>query len=147
MGIVTSRSGRVLLAAASLLLALVVAGVLYAMFRPAFGRTPPSGFVREAFGSDAVLSDKVYEGGGSSEDRTRTVVIRTTQDPDAVRSEFVARGGWRRLGRGLERASDGLCLVAYAPQDFLATHPTRGADIRKLLERERASVVLALLYC
>ncbi len=37
------------------------------------GRTPSSAFVYDTFGAEAVVFDQTYEGGGSNEDRTRTV--------------------------------------------------------------------------
>ena len=138
---------RAVLFATSGLLVLVVIAAAYGAFH-SVGRTPESGFVREAFGSEAVVFDKVYDGSGSSENRSRTVVLRTSQAPHEVLSAIAADGGWRPLGDGLERQSDGLCVVAFSPRDYLSTpRPQRSADVRTVTELEPATVVLSLLYC
>ena len=142
--IVFSVHRRAVLLAAGALLVIVVIAAAY----NSIGSTPESGFVRDAFGSQAVVFDKAYDGTGSSENRSRTVVLRTPQAPHEVLSIIAASGGWRPLGDALERQSDGLCVVAFAPKDYLSTpRPQRSEDVRTVTEQEPSTVVLSLLYC
>jgi hypothetical protein len=138
---------RVVFLAAGAFLVFVVAAAAYAAFH-SIGRTPASGFVTDAFPSEAVVFDKAYDGTGSSENRSRTVVLRTPQAPDEVLATIAAKGGWRPLGDALQRESDGLCVVSFSPKDYLSTpRLQRGEDVRAVTEREPAAVVLSLLYC
>ena len=144
VSIVRRRAAK--LAAAAVLVFGVFAAA-YAAFH-SIGRTPESGFIREAFGSESVVLDRVYDGTGSSENRTRTVVLRTSQAPHEVLAAIGATGGWRALGDALERQSDGLCVVAFSPTDYLSTpRPQRSEDVRTVTELEPSTVVLSLLYC
>lgn len=136
-----------LLLATGAFLVFVVTAAAYAAFH-SIGRAPASGFVTDTFGSEAVILDKAYDGTGSSENRSRTVVLRTPQAPDEVLATIAAMGGWRPLGDALERESDGLCVVSFSPKDYLATpRSERGEDVRAVTEREPSAVVLSLLYC
>ena len=132
---------------AAAVLVFVVIAAVYVAFH-AVGRTPDSGFVREAFGSESVVFDRVYDGTGSSDNRTRTVVIRTSRTPHEVLAAIAAIGRWRPLGDALERQSDGLCVVAFSPKEYLSTpRRQRGEDVRAVTELEPSTVVLSLLYC
>ena len=138
---------RVALLVGGALLVSVVTAAFYTAFH-SIGRTPASGFVKDAFGSEAVVFDKAYDGTGSSENRSRTVVLRTPQAPHEVLATIAGKGGWRPLGDGLERESDGLCVVSFSPKDYLSTaRSQRGEDVRAVTERGPAAVVLSLLYC
>lgn len=129
------------------IVAAVLAGLWLAYLLLAPGRTPPSGFLSETFGSTAVLFDRSYQGGGSSEDRTRAVVMRTARSPEEVISTLARKRGWRRVGEGVVRDSDGVCVVAYSPADYLSTHDEERVDVGRVVTRHGQSVVLSLLYC
>ena len=144
---VSTVQRRAALLAAAAVLVFVVIAAAYAAFH-SIGRTPESGFIREAFGSESVVFDRVYDGSGPSENRTRTVVLRTSRAPQEVLAAIAANGGWRALGGALARQSDGLCVVAFPPKDYLSTpRRQRSEDVRTVTELEPSTVVLSLLYC
>ena len=110
------------------------------------GRTPSSAFVYDTFGAEAVAFDQTYDGGGSSEDRTRTVVVATDLAPDDVLERITARGGWKAVRGGIERQSDSLCVVAYSAGHYIASHAGR-QDARQVAQARTDVVILSLLYC
>lgn len=111
------------------------------------GRTPPSSFLEDTFGSEALVFNQLYEGRGSSEDRTRTVVLVTEGAPQEVLRRIAGRGGWKSLSdSAIDRPSDGLCVVAYSASDYDTNH--RGAEAAQVVARAgEDSVVLSLLFC
>ncbi|CAA9222255.1 MAG: hypothetical protein AVDCRST_MAG76-765 [uncultured Acidimicrobiales bacterium] len=109
-------------------------------------RTPSSAFVYDTFGAEAIVFDQTYEGGGSSEDRTRTVALATARAPDDVLRSITASGGWKAVAGGIERRSDNLCVVAYSAGDYIASHPGRQRG-RQVAEARPDVVILSLLYC
>lgn len=125
-----------------MLLAIVIAGAKLAL--P--GRTPSSGFLRTAFGHESVRFDQVYESTGSSENRSRVVIVATSLSLEAVLANLEAEGDWRRLGSSLERRSDGLCVVPWTAADYVSTHPSR-VDATAVARALPKAVVIVLLYC
>lgn len=126
----------------------VMAGVLgvawYLLDRSA-GRTPSSDFVRDVYGA-AVSFDRTYDSEGSSEDKSRVLLIEGEADPTRVLGTLSARGTWRRVGEGISRESDGLCAVAYAVEEYVG--PTQeGANEVQAAATGKNAVVVSLLYC
>lgn len=111
-------------------------------------RTPSSGFVKETFGAKAIAFDEVYTGQGSGAFRSREVVVLTRRSPEQVLSQIAQRGGWRRLGGGIERQTDGLCASATAAEEYVAREPALRQSGTTTAAREHLeSVVVSLLYC
>jgi hypothetical protein len=102
------------------------------------GRTPPSGFLTDAFGEDALVFNETYEGTGSSEDRFRIVIVDTDMSPDSVLGDIADRGGWRPVGKGIERRSDGLCVVARTTDGYLGIPGEDSAERRPKLMQQRS---------
>ena len=109
------------------------------------GRVPPSDFVTNALGRRNVVFDRTYRLGGSTEDRARVLLIAAPRSPQQVLDTLLAKGGWRRLGDGIERRSDGLCVLAYTANEYQATHTS--SDATEAADDHPNAVVVTLLYC
>ena len=126
---------------------IAAAGVL-ALSGCSQGKTPSSGFVKDAFGSESVVFDLVTNGMGSSEKRSREVIVVTDLSPAEVLATIAASSGWRRLDGALERRSDGLCVSAMGAEDYVGQEAVfRNASVTEAARRHPGSVVLTLLFC
>lgn len=136
--------GRLFVFIVVVVMGAAVGGGLWLLDRSS-GRTPSSAVLNNVYG-DAVVFDRTFDGQGSSEDNTRVVVLASEEEPSSVVREFTARAGWRRLGKGAIRTSDGLCIVPYSSAEYLEGSQQGVEDVRAVTEG-RAAVVISLLYC
>lgn len=131
----------------TLLIGVVCAIAIVVAVQAKLGRTPSSDFLREVVGEDQVVLDRRSEGGGSSESDTRTVVIKGEPSAETLLDRIHRTGGWSRLGDGLERDEDGLCVVAYDASEYLAETTLRHGAVHDALRHHEEAVVVRLVYC
>ncbi len=86
------------------------------------------------------------ESTGSTEDKSRVVIVNTERPPAELLRQISALGGWRPLGKGIGRGSDGLCVVANSASEYPAP-PGSPKDAVAAARNHPQSVVLSLLYC